>query len=64
MKPSLEGVELLLLVVVVLLWIPLCSHAEPQPALDRQLVERIVRALEAQARATERLVQAEERCHR
>lgn len=40
------------------------AHAEPQPALDRALVERLVRALETQARATERLVQATERCHR
>lgn len=40
------------------------AHADPQPALDRQLTERLVRALEAQARATERLVQATERCRR
>lgn len=35
----------------------LCSgpiaHAEPQPAFDRALVERLVRAEEAQARAAE-----------
>lgn len=29
-------------------------HADPQPALDRELVERMTRALEAQARAAER----------
>lgn len=40
------------------------AHADPSPALDRQLVERMTRALEAQARATERLVQATERCKR
>lgn len=40
------------------------AHADPSPALDRQLVERMVRALEAQAHATDRLVQATERCQR
>lgn len=58
----MNDVPLLLVIVIVLLWIPLCSHADPQPALDRQLVERLVRATEAQARATERLLQAVERC--
>lgn len=37
-------------------------HAEPDPALDRQLVERMVRAMESQAHATEDLVRATERC--
>lgn len=40
------------------------AHADPQAALDRQLTERMVRALEDQARATQRLVEAEERCKR
>jgi hypothetical protein len=40
-------------------------HADStQPALDRQLTERMVRALENQARQTERLVQATERCRK
>lgn len=38
-------------------------HADPSPALDRQLVERMVRALEDQVHATDRL-QATERCKR
>lgn len=37
------------------------AHADPQPALDRQLVERMTRALEDQVRATDKLVQATER---
>jgi hypothetical protein len=40
------------------------AHADPESALDRQLVERMVRALEDQARATDKLVQATERCKR
>lgn len=39
-------------------------HADPTPALDRQLVERMTRALEAQAKATQELVRATERCKR
>jgi hypothetical protein len=44
----------------------LCGHAqaEPQPAVDRQLVERGVRALEAQVKATEALTRVEERCRK
>ncbi len=40
------------------------AHAEPQPTLDRALVERLVRAQEAQTHALEALVRATERCHR
>jgi hypothetical protein len=39
-------------------------HADPVPALDRQLVERMVRALEDQSRAIDRLVNATEKCKR
>lgn len=39
-------------------------HADPSPALDRQLTERLVRALETQASATRDLVRATERCNR
>lgn len=39
-------------------------HADPQPALDRQLTERMARALEQQARATEALTRATEKLHR
>lgn len=46
-------------------------HAEPQPAVDRSLVERVVRAQEAQVRAQEAqlraldaLVRATEKCRR
>ena len=39
-------------------------HADPQPALDRQLTERMVRALEAQVHATEALTRATEKLHR
>lgn len=35
-----------------------------QQAIDRALTERLVRALEDQARQTEKLVQATERCKR
>jgi hypothetical protein len=38
------------------------AHAEPQPALDRALVERLVRAQEAQVHALEALTRAAERC--
>ena len=38
------------------------AHADPQPALDRQLVERMTRALEEQARATQQLARVMERC--
>lgn len=40
------------------------ARAEPQPAFDRPLVERLVRAQEAQTRALEKLVSAAERCKR
>lgn len=40
------------------------AHADPQPALDRQLVERMTRALEANASATRDLVHAVERCNK
>jgi type II secretory pathway component PulJ len=40
------------------------AHAELQPTLDRALVERLVRAEEAQTRALEALVRATERCRR
>ena len=39
-------------------------HAAEQPALDRQLTERMTRAFEAQAHATEALVRATEKLHR
>lgn len=50
----------------VLAW---CLHgtdvrADAAPAVDRQLTERMVRALEAQAHATESLVRATERLHK
>jgi uncharacterized membrane protein YccC len=34
------------------------AHADPQPALDRQLVERLVRAVESQAEATRDIARA------
>ena len=40
------------------------ATAEPQPAIDRSLTERLVRAVEEQARATRELVRAAERCKR
>jgi hypothetical protein len=45
-----------LLAVAIFAWgvVTLYAHAEPQPALDRQLVERLVRAEESQARSQER----------
>jgi hypothetical protein len=39
-------------------------HAAEEPALDRQLTERMTRALEAQARATSELVRATEKLRR
>ncbi len=39
-------------------------HADVQPALDRQLTERMTRALEAQVHATEALVRATEKLHK
>ena len=38
------------------------AHAEPQPAFDRALTERLVRAEEAQVHALETLARAVERC--
>ena len=38
------------------------ASAEPQPPLDRVLVDRLVRAQETQARALEALVRATEKC--
>lgn len=40
------------------------ARAEPQPAFDRALVERLVRAQEAQTRALEKLASVTERCKR
>lgn len=37
------------------------AHAEPAPAFDRGLVERLIRAQERQAQALERLTAATER---
>jgi hypothetical protein len=42
-------------------WATLPVHADPQPALDRQLVERLVRAQESQAHALEGIQRAVER---
>jgi hypothetical protein len=39
-------------------------HAAPDPAFDRGLVERLVRAEEAQVHALETLVRATEKCNR
>lgn len=39
-------------------------HADPQPALDRQLVERLVRSQEEQTRQLQALVRATEKCQR
>jgi hypothetical protein len=49
---------------IVILVLDRQAHAEPDSALTRQLIERLVRATEDQARATDRLVQATERCKR
>lgn len=57
-----------LIFAVMLIVAALCGsalprvHADPEPALDRALVERMARALEQQARATDSLVRATERC--
>lgn len=40
------------------------AHAEPEPALDRVLLERLVRAEESQVHALEALVRATERCNK
>jgi hypothetical protein len=40
------------------------ARADPQPAFDRAMVERLVRAQEAQTRALEKLVSVTERCKR
>jgi hypothetical protein len=40
------------------------ARAEPQPAFDRAIVERLVRAQEAQTRALEKIASAAERCKR
>jgi hypothetical protein len=38
------------------------AHAEPQPALDRALVEKLIATEERQARALEDLVRATKEC--
>ncbi len=48
-------------IVIALLGNPPVLRAEPAPALDRNLVERLIRAEEQQARALERLTEATER---
>lgn len=40
------------------------AHADVQPAFDRGLTERMVRAIEAQAHATEALVRATDKLHK
>jgi hypothetical protein len=40
------------------------ARAEPQPAFDRAIIERLVRAQEAQTRALEKIASAAERCKR
>jgi hypothetical protein len=40
------------------------ARAEPQPAFDRVIVERLVRAQETQSRALEKIASAAERCKR
>jgi tRNA isopentenyl-2-thiomethyl-A-37 hydroxylase MiaE len=37
-------------------------HAEPQPVIDRLVVDRLIRAQEQQARALDNLVRVSERC--
>lgn len=55
-----------MVVLSLVLWVAATghAHADPQPALDRQLVERMTRALEAQASATQQLVRVTERCNK
>ena len=54
---------LLVLVIAAALTLSQVGHsrAEPTPALDRQLVERLVRAQEAQVRQLEALTRAVEK---
>jgi hypothetical protein len=40
------------------------ARAEPQPAFERALTERLVRAEEQQARSLDALVRATEKCKR
>lgn len=51
------------LFVAALAWAA-SAHADPQPALDRQLIERLVRAQEAQTHALEDIARAIERASR
>jgi hypothetical protein len=39
------------------------ARAQARPAIDRELVERLVRAEEAQTRELEALVRATDKCH-
>lgn len=64
-KAVVTRVGWFLLGAVVATWLRGTTvHAAEQPALDRQLTERMARALEAQAHATSELVRATEKLHR
>lgn len=55
---------LLALLVLAAAWATTGVRADPQPALDRQLVERLVRAEEAQTHALEEIARAIEHASR
>lgn len=67
-RPMLQSKTLLvgLLAFLVGVWTATAarSHADPPPALDRPLMERLVRAQEAQVRKLEDLARVAERCNR
>jgi hypothetical protein len=53
-----------LLLAAYAAFVTFSARAEPQPVVDRFVVDRLIRAQEAQARALDQLVRATERCNR
>lgn len=55
---------LALLLAAAVIWAATSVHADPQPAIDRQLMERLIRAEEAQTHALEGIERALQSCRR
>ena len=63
MSTSIRTLSLLsILLATYAALVTLRARAEPQPVIDRLVVDRLVRAQEEQAHALEQLVRVAERC--
>lgn len=65
MSTPVRNLSLLsLLLAVYAAFVTFSARAEPQPVIDRFVVDRLIRAQEQQARALDQLVHVAEQCKR